>query len=150
MGYSLVNIVGTSHKNKKRRGEKEMENYDYSVQYTLAQMGWGPIIAISFIVWVVNAFFLIKVFEKAGEYKWAAFIPLYNVYMLYKISWGNGWLFLLTLIPCVGLVVDIIMQIKLAYAFGKGVGYALLLVFLTPIGYGLLAFDKDVKYIGPQ
>jgi hypothetical protein len=35
-----------------------------------------------------------KVFEKAGEPGWAAIIPFYNAYVLFKITWGEGWMFL--------------------------------------------------------
>jgi hypothetical protein len=33
-----------------------------------------------------------KVFEKAGEPGWAAIIPFYNSYVLFKITWGEGWM----------------------------------------------------------
>ncbi len=40
-----------------------------------------------------------RLYEKAGEPGWAAIVPYYESFVLYKISWGNGWLFLLTKVP---------------------------------------------------
>ncbi|MEZ4508200.1 MAG: DUF5684 domain-containing protein [Eubacteriales bacterium] len=31
-----------------------------------------------------------KIFEKAGEPGWAAIIPFYNAYVLFKITWGTA------------------------------------------------------------
>ena len=36
-----------------------------------------------------------KLYKKAGEHGWAALNPFYSQYVLVKITWGNGWLFLL-------------------------------------------------------
>ena len=46
------------------------------------------------------------------------------------------------LIPFVNVVVGIIVMLDLAKAFGKGVGMALVLVFLTVIGYLVLGFGS--------
>lgn len=43
-----------------------------------------------------------KVFKKAGYEGWISLVPFYNTYTLSKIVWGNGWLFLLCLIPVGG------------------------------------------------
>ncbi len=88
-----------------------------------------------------------KIFEKAGEPGWAAIIPFYNIYVLFKITWGNGWNFLLLLIPIANIVILIITMVKLAKAFGKSGGFAVGLIFLSIIFYCILAFDQSV-YIG--
>lgn len=98
---------------------------------------------------VVTLIGLWKMFTKAGKPGWAAIIPFYSQYCQFEISWGNGWLFLLTLIPCVGFVVTIIMWIKMAKAFGQGTGFGLGLVFLNPIFTMILGFGSS-QYIGPQ
>ena len=46
-----------------------------------------------------------KVFVKAGQPGWAAIIPFYNTYILFKITWGKGWKFLLLLIPIAAVAV---------------------------------------------
>jgi len=88
-----------------------------------------------------------KIFEKAGEPGWAAIIPFYNLYVLFKITWGNGWKFLFLLIPIANFVFLIITMVKLAKAFGKSGGFAVGLIFLSVIFYCILAFG-DAQYIG--
>ena len=88
-----------------------------------------------------------KLFEKAGEPGWASIIPFYNVYVLFKITWGSGWKFLLMLIPIANIVIAIITMVKLAKAFGKSGGFAVGLIFLSIIFYCILAFDQS-RYLG--
>ena len=91
-----------------------------------------------------------KIFEKAGVTSWYAWVPLLNTYWITKIATGNGWLFLLILIPCVGsLIYLILMAIKLSGAFGCGGGMIALLILLPIIGYFVLGFG-GAQYVGPQ
>ena len=90
-----------------------------------------------------------KMFDKAGKPGWAAIVPFYNMYCLFEIGWGNGWMFLLMFVPCVGTVFQIILFFKLASAFGRGVGFGFGLLFLSPIFYMILGFG-EADYIGPQ
>ena len=86
---------------------------------------------------------------KAGEEGWKSIIPFYNTYTMFKIAWGNGWLFLLCLIPCVNAIVMIILEWKTCKAYGKGVGFFIGMLFLPNIFYLILGFDSSV-YIGPN
>ena len=88
-----------------------------------------------------------KVFVKAGKPGWGAIVPLYNLYCLSDMSLGKGWMFLLLIIPIVDIVVLIMMYVKLAKAFGKGVGFAVGLIFLPFIFMPILGYG-DAKYIG--
>ena len=90
-----------------------------------------------------------KIFVKCGEAGWKVLIPIYNIYVMYKLFWGNGWLFLLTLIPIVNVIFSIILSHKMSKAFGHGVGFTLGLIFLPYIFYLILGFNGD-EYIGPQ
>lgn len=89
-----------------------------------------------------------KLFVKAGEEGWAALVPFYNLYVLYKITWGNGLFFLLLLIPFANIVIQIITMVKLAKAFGKGGGWACGLIFLNTIFMCIMAFSQDIQYVG--
>ena len=89
-----------------------------------------------------------KIFEKAGEAGWKSIIPFYNAYILFKIAWGNGWLFLLELIPFVNIVISIIVWVKLAKAFGQSGAFAVGLIFLPNIFQLILGFG-NYAYIGP-
>ncbi len=88
-----------------------------------------------------------RIFEKAGEHGWAAIIPFYQNYVLFKITWGQGWLFLLLFLPIVNIVTCIITMIKLAKAFDKSGAFAVGLIFLNIIFLAILAFGK-ARYSG--
>lgn len=117
----------------------------------------GTMIAGATIVFVLVIFVLCilaiiaewKLFRKAGQPGWAAIIPVYNVYVLTKITWGNGWLFLLMLLPIGNIVFLILTYIKLAHVFGKGDGFAVGLILLPYIFLLILAFGGSM-YQGPD
>ena len=87
------------------------------------------------------------IFEKAFEHGWGALIPFYSNYLYFKITWGNGWYFLLLLIPIANVVITIITTFKLARAFRKGFWFGLGLLFLNPVFLGILAFGEP-RYKG--
>ena len=89
-----------------------------------------------------------RIFSKAGEHGWAALIPFYNTYVLYKITWESGLFFILSYIPCLNMIVTIMTNMKLAAVFGKGDGFVLGLSLLGFIFYPVLAFDSS-EYEGP-
>lgn len=109
---------------------------------------FGTIAVLFYVALVVIAIAsLWRVFQKAGLQGWEAIIPIYNLYCLYKITWGNGWLFLLLLIPFINAVIGIVTLYKLAQVFGKGLGFFFGLLFLNIIFMPWLAFG-DSRYIG--
>lgn len=120
---------------------------NYDVSYSTQSSPVASIIA--FIVAVVIIAAIWKIFVKAGEPGWKAIIPFYNLYTEYKIFWGNGWLFLLTAIPVVNVVVGIILLHKMSKAFGHGAGFTLGLLFFPYIFMVILGFNGD-EYLGPQ
>ena len=122
---------------------------DYSdLGYSYQASPFASILSLAIAVLGIVAMW--KVFEKAGEPGWAAIIPFYNLYVLFKITWGNGWKFLFLLIPIANFVFLIITMVKLAKAFGKGGGFAVGLIFLSIIFYCILAFGP-ATYLGvPQ
>lgn len=126
---------------------------DYnSTVYVTDTASAGLSIGYVFALLLVAALMIVamwKIFVKAGEEGWKAIIPFYNTYILYKITWGNGLYFLLLLIPCVNVVIQIITSVKLAKAFGKGIGFTLGLIFLGPIFQLILGFDSS-EYKGIQ
>jgi len=89
------------------------------------------------------------VFRKAGQPTWAAFVPLYNAYVLLQIVGRPGWWIIGFLIPVVNLVVWFLISVDLAKSFGKDTTYAigiflLSIVFVPLLGYG------SAQYIGPS
>lgn len=123
-----------------------MESYNYSYSASTS----SPLVTIiSLIIVLVVLVAVWKIFTKCGEPGWKAIIPFYNLYTEYKLFWGKGWIFILTLIPVVNIVVTIMMLHKMAKAFGHGAGYTLGLLFFPYIFFIILGFNKD-EYLGPQ
>ena len=112
------------------------------------------IIIGSLIVSVFAIIVMWKIFVKAGKPGWAAIVPFYNLYTLFEITWGNGWMFLTifaAIVPILGylvvLAIVVLTMIKLAKAFGKDTGFAVGLIFLGLIFMAILAFDSST-YLG--
>ncbi len=107
---------------------------------------------IGFNIWFYLVFILIftitiivywKIFIKAGEKGWKALIPLYNVYIMFKIAFGKGRYFFLMIIPIVNFVIIFMLWYKLAKAFGKSNGFAILNIFLSFFTLQIIAFDNS-------
>ncbi len=120
------------------------------LMYNAAAASFGAAYTIIMLVWIVVALVgMWKLYVKAGKPGWASIVPFYNLYCLYDMAFGIGWLFLLTFIPFVNFVITIIMLFKLARAFGQGIGFGFGLLFLTPIFMLILGFG-GAEYIGPN
>ncbi len=125
-------------------------DYNYDAAYAAASA--GILTVYSIIVLAIAVLTIVaswKLFVKAGKPGWASIVPFYSQYCLFDIAWGNGWLFLLSFVPCVNFVIMIMLYLKLAKAFGKGTGFGLGLIFLNTIFMLILGFS-DAQYIGPQ
>lgn len=94
-------------------------------------------------VFVFSVIVYWKIFTKAGEDGWKSMIPIYNSYTLYKITYGNGWLFLLTLIPYLGFFIGLKQKFDLAKVYGKGIGFGIGIFFLGIIFLPILAFGSS-------
>lgn len=118
--------------------------------------GVGVAIIILLFVLVITVLSIVglwKVFEKAGYAGWKSLIPIYNAVILYKIGGFNPWLILLNIIPFIGGLIAIVMQIMvmngISRMFNKGVGFTIGLIFLPFIFLPVLGFDDSV-YDNPE
>ena len=107
------------------------------------------IIYLAVIVLEIAGWWLL--FAKAGRPGWGAIIPVYNVYLMCKISGRPGWWLILFLIPFVNIVIAIIVAIDIAKAFGKdalyGVGLAILGFIFAPIlGFGDATYTQPAEH----
>ena len=122
-----------------------METYFSDVeQYLNGETG-----IFAFIFYILAVIAMWKVFKKAGEPGWTAIIPIVNIYKLCKIADGNGFKCILLLIPIVNIIYHILLNIRMAKAFGKstlfGIGLILFnIIFIFILGYG------SARYIGPR
>jgi hypothetical protein len=86
-----------------------------------------------------------KTFEKAGEPGLASIIPIYNLYVLVRISGNAWWWFVLFFIPVINLVATLKISIDVAKKFNRGILFGLGLTFISFIFYPLLGFG-DYQY----
>lgn len=117
-------------------------------QTTTSAGGGGSLLLWYIVLYLIGALAFYGVFKKAGHAPWAAFVPIYNYYVLLKVVGRPGWWLILYLIPIVNLIVWIVVMIDLAKSFGKGGGYAVGLIFLFWIFAMILGFGS-AEYRGP-
>ncbi len=125
----------------------------------------------SLIFYIVLVIANWKIFTKAGEAGWKSIIPIYNGYILYKISWKTSVFWITVVLALIGgilngignpvtsvigvilnivvIVIGIMQSYKLSKAFGHAVGFTVGLVLLPPIFTLILGFGSS-EYIGVQ
>lgn len=94
---------------------------------------------ISIALAIVNLIAAIKIYKKLGLPGWGAIVPIYGQWILLKAVDLPGWL---SILPVANGIALIVANYRLAGKFGKGAGFGLGLVFLTPIFYMILGFGK--------
>ena len=130
----------------------------------------GIVVAIVFCILVIIAMW--KIFTKAWEAGWKSLIPIYNVYIMYKIAGMKNWFWYTFIVAFVlwlvagfmwewsdvaGIleaaalvfsgIVAIVATYKLPRKFGWGVFASILYVLFTGICVLILGFGKS-KYEG--
>lgn len=121
------------------------------------------------LCFVVYALGYCKMFQKAGEGGWKAFIPCYSDFIRYKLAWNTKpfWITLISslliyflpgsdylitgLLIWVCMIVELVINIKLdirvAKSFGKSKGWGVMLFFFPFIISLILGYGK-AEYIG--
>lgn len=83
-----------------------------------------------------------KMFTKAGQPGWGIIIPIFNLYLMIEIAERPAWWLILFFIPIVNIIVGFIVMKDIAERFGKGIGFALGLMFLGFIFIPILGFGS--------
>ncbi len=121
------------------------------------------VLIICLAIYILSSLGLSKMFKKANQDGWSAWIPIYNTYMLCKITGVNVYwllivvgLYFFTFIPFVGIVAfaasiyfQVLLAVSTARSFGKSDGYAVGLFFLAPIFYMILGYGNS-DYLGAK
>lgn len=157
----------------------------YSVNFVLYIISFIALLVVKFNNEILDSFiykFLIItpsyfyllcyqiLFKKAKLKWWGIFIPIYNLYLMFKMAYGNGWHFLTLFIAPVLIVaetyfglnynINITKYVNIAAAiiscivslslisnigskFGKS---GILTVLFTPIMIPYIAFSKKTRY----
>lgn len=101
---------------------------------------------IAIITYVVHAFLLGRVFEKAKVKQWIAWVPFYNTWKTLELGGQQGFWAILMIIPVVNIVASIFLFIAM-YNIGlklqKEGWFVLLAIFLPIVWLGWLAFDSS-------
>ena len=145
-----------------------MPDFMYDSSAALFGLAGGMLVVtilISVAMYVLQIIGWWKLFTKAGEAGWKSLIPLYNLYILYKISWESKyfWYLLLTVVAsgvvgAIGgvigallsgicsiatLVLYVMMNYRLSRSFGHGGGYTLGLIFIQWLFVLILGFGSS-------
>lgn len=70
-----------------------------------------PNVIIYFTGYFVLTVGTAKLFEKAGVPKWKGFIPVYNMYLTYRLTWNTGKFWLLMAITILTGIFTIVQNI---------------------------------------
>lgn len=108
---------------------------------------WEIILAAAVVLLVTVA--LWRLFEKAGRHGWEAVIPVYNLYVWCKLTYGSGWYCISLIIPILNIISYMVLSIKTAYCYGKGFLFGGGILLLPPVFLLWLAFG-DARYEGAE
>ncbi len=138
--------------------------YGYTYDYSdTAATGLGVGMIIFFIILgilclgfaIFELVAAIKMYKKAGKPGWAVIVPVYNMIVLYDIigyKWYYIFITVLGGIPVVGQLILILFgitsNIKLSKSFGQSTGFGIGLWLVGFIFVPMIAFNKDIKYVG--
>jgi hypothetical protein len=102
---------------------------------------------VCIVIYVVIAIFTMKLFKKANQAAWKAWVPYVNTWTFFQLGGFNGALSLLVFVPFLGSLIVLVMGCIAAYRIGlklgKSGGWVALYIFLSPIWYGIVGLDSS-------
>jgi len=104
---------------------------------------------VTIVIIVAYHFGLWKLFEKAGRKGWEALIPVYNAYIIVKLTGRSIWWFIFLLVPIIGFIVGIGIAVDQARCYGKYSFWEHAAAVLVPfIVFPIWGTDKNTRYLG--
>tara|TARA_B110000285_G_C14960744_1_gene531547 strand:- start:102 stop:821 length:720 start_codon:yes stop_codon:yes gene_type:complete len=103
-------------------------------------------ISISFIIIYICSRCIVM--EKGRENGFGAIIPIYNIYLLTRITEKPWWWTILLLVPILNIYIGVLISHSLSESFGKSWGFTLGLILLPVVFFPILAFDNSAIYKG--
>lgn len=140
-----------------------MNNYyqnPYLTNNNVSHFTSGQLVAAFLIVviaYLIVSFVLSKVFIKANRPVWAAFVPIYNYWVLFEIAGKPGWwalTMILAWIPVIGQIIGwipyvllfILAMLSLGKKFHKSTLFSVFgLIIFSIVGWIIIGFG-DAKY----
>ena len=129
-------------------------NYDYTTYETTSSMlgglaaVFGTIMIISLIIGIIGLVSQWIIYKKAGKHGWECLIPIYNIIVLLQIVELPMWYIALFFVPIANIYAIFKIYIELAHKFGKSTGFGIATVFFSIICLPILAFGKNNVYNG--
>lgn len=110
---------------------------------------WTLISIVAFVLGCVAAW---RMYEKAGQRGWIAFVPILNLLGVLKMIGKPFWFAFLYLVPGLNIVVHVIVSVELARSFGRSGLFGLLMAIptFTPFCTTFLGLSSEVRYLGPN
>lgn len=103
-------------------------------------------LAIVVVMYVIVSILLGRIFKKAGQQQWKAWVPIYNQWTLLQLGGKPGWWALVMLIPIVqivGIVMLYISMYNIGLKLQKSGVFVLWAIFFPLVWYVWLAVDKS-------
>ncbi len=97
---------------------------------------------ISLAISVVTIISMWKIFTKAGKEGWKAIIPIYNIIVLLEIVELPVWYIALFFVPIANIYAMFKIYIELAHKFGKTTGFGVAMAFFSFVCMPILAFSN--------
>ncbi len=92
---------------------------------------------------------LYRMFEKAGEKGWIAFVPIWNYAVIIRLVGKPMYYLALLFVPVVGFIIGIGLVVDILKCYGRGKWYDLVLAILFPFVYfPYIGLKLNVDYLG--
>ena len=110
-----------------------------------------PQMFLILILCIISLAALWTLYKKGGKNGWEAIVPFYTDFVMCDMAYGNGWIFLIGLIPVVSIIFDTYTLYRFAKLYkGCGTGMALGCAFIPFIFLPILAWEKGYDYVGRE
>jgi signal peptidase I len=109
------------------------------------------LVLISLFLFILPAFGLYFMFKKAGVPGWKGLVPVYNSFLMLKLSNRPVYWFFLQFIPVLGWFISLAICVEFVKIFGKFKFYQhVLTVFTAGLYFLYVGLNKKDKFIGPD
>jgi len=138
-----------------------MDYSDYYSTYTTTTLSSGDVAAAGtifmtmmifaiiggLIAYAITSYLTSRIFKKAGVKESIAWIPIYSTWKMLELGDQKGYWAPLMLVPFVNIASIIFYYIALYHIgkkFGKEDWFVALAIFVSPVWFIILGFDKSV------